>query len=175
MLLADCKLFWLSLGWSLCTCKLERHTSPCAAFPWFDKVGLANYRLLSISLGDLMDSWTFRWSLFLGPTRLELFVWVTFQHWSPLMCKAAVWSPALSSCPVTSVSALEEQECCFPCTLLTEGNCPATGGRGVLGTAGSSLTKHDRVAKLIQDQSCKCLGLGINSTHCRLSKKPFFK
>lgn len=131
MLLAGCRLLWLSLGWSLCTCNLERHTNPHATFPRFEQVGSVGLLSMLTSLGILIDSYTFPWFSFLRPTRAELFGWVTFQHWSPLMCTAAVRSPALSSRPITSSSAREEQECCSLCTPATEGNCPATGGEGV--------------------------------------------
>lgn len=130
VLLTGCKLIWLSLGWSLCTHRLERHTSPCAAFPWFDQVGSVGLLPMLTSLGGFMNSYTFPRFLFLRPTRVELFGWVTFHHWSPPMCTAAAWAPALSSRPSTSSSAREEQDCCSLGTPVTEGNCPAAWGKG---------------------------------------------
>lgn len=110
--------------------------------PDLSKLALSDCSLCQQALEAQCTSHAFPSFLFLRPTRVELFSWVAFQHRGAVMCPAAVQSPALSSHPVTSSSPCEEQECCPH--HWWRATAQPRGKKGILGAAGSSLTKHDR-------------------------------
>ena len=144
MLLAGCKLLWLSLGWSLCTCKLERHTSPHAAFPWFDQVGSAGLLSMLTSLGVVMDSYTFPWFLFLRPTRVKL---LAESHFSTGVLWCAQLPYGLQHSPLALSPAAQHARsgrAALRAHQWWRATAQRLGERGILGTVGSSLTKRDR-------------------------------
>lgn len=136
--LAGYKPLWFCLGWSLCTPKLERLTIPPAAFPW-------SVRLLSM-LSSLGGSMYFSYFSFILIFKANWSWTIQLSVFSALSGCCDVHS----CCPVSStlLSACHQQQSMQGAgvllTPLMEGNCPARAGKGILGTVGSSLTKHDR-------------------------------
>lgn len=91
-----------------------------------------------------------------------------FSAQGPVTCSASAQSPALSSHPVTSSSACKEQECCSH--QWWRAIAQPRGGKGILGTVGSSLTKPDRQESQSSAKSNPSSAYDWDSSaHCRHS------
>lgn len=153
MLLAGQKLLWFCLGWSLHTRKLETHTSPHDAFPWPEQAGRVRLLSMLTSLGGSMyfsyfslilifkanQSWTMQLSHFSAPEPCDVHSCCTVS--------STLLSPCHQQLGMRGAGVL--------LTPVMEGNCPATGGMGILGTVASSLTKHDSKSHKVQPRSIR--------------------